>query len=244
MNLENEETMTRKAFAYLRVSGKGQIDKGGYDRQIKTIMKFAASEGWEITQTFKEQISGVKEGDSRPIFMQMVGEIDNNGCKTIIVESLDRLAREYRVQEGLIAFLAARGIDLINATTGENISAAMLESPTGKLLVQLQGCIAEYEKSQIVLRLKAGRAKKRKETGRCGGALRYGQNEHEREVLNKIIFLRRKRKGHERTSYEKIAAILNAEGYYTRNNRAWTTQLVWNVLNGIEAANKRKGGNK
>ena len=40
---------TRKAFGYLRVSGKSQIDGDGFPRQRENILKYAAANGVEIS---------------------------------------------------------------------------------------------------------------------------------------------------------------------------------------------------
>ena len=58
-----------KAFGYLRVSGKAQITKTGFDRQEKTIRVFAQSNAYEIVEMYQEKgISGTKKGNERPAF--------------------------------------------------------------------------------------------------------------------------------------------------------------------------------
>lgn len=91
-----------KAYGYLRVSGAGQIDGNGFDRQKKAITEFAKKSQLEIVHFYQEQVSGVKGEEDREVFKQMVSEILRNGVRTIVVEGLDRLAREYRIQEQLI----------------------------------------------------------------------------------------------------------------------------------------------
>jgi hypothetical protein len=48
------------------------------------------------------------------------------------VERLDRLAREYVVQEQLLIYLASKGIVLLNASSGENITEAINSDPMKK----------------------------------------------------------------------------------------------------------------
>ena len=64
-----------KAVMYLRVSGASELDG-----------------------------TGNTEMDARPAFMNMLADLLSNGCRTIIVERLDRLAREFRVQEELLLY--------------------------------------------------------------------------------------------------------------------------------------------
>jgi hypothetical protein len=51
-----------KAFAYLRVSGKGQEAGDGYTRQLQSINRYAAANGIKVVRIFKERgVSGEKE---------------------------------------------------------------------------------------------------------------------------------------------------------------------------------------
>ncbi len=94
-----------KAFGYLRVSGRGQVGGNGFDRQKETIQNFANKSDIKMGKFFKEQVSGVKDHCDRDVFQSMVAEILRNGVRTIIVEGLSRLAREYRIQEHLLIYL-------------------------------------------------------------------------------------------------------------------------------------------
>ena len=95
----------------------------------------------------------------------MITAILANGVHVVIVESMDRLARELRIQETLLIYLASKGIDLISARTGENVTQAVKEDPLRKALVQIQGVFAELEKNQLVRRLKKGRERAKVERG-------------------------------------------------------------------------------
>ena len=61
--------------------------------------------------------------------------------KTVIVESMDRLARELRIQETLLIYPASKGVDLISARTEENITQAVKSDPLKKALVWFPGQI-------------------------------------------------------------------------------------------------------
>ena len=57
----------KKAFAYLRVSGKGQLDGDGFDRQRLAIEKYCSDNGMEIVQEFQEKaVPGKTEWEERP----------------------------------------------------------------------------------------------------------------------------------------------------------------------------------
>ena len=57
-----------KVFAYVRVSGKGQVTGHGFDRQLESIERFCSKRSFEIERIFKEQISGTKDETERPQF--------------------------------------------------------------------------------------------------------------------------------------------------------------------------------
>ena len=46
---------TTKAFAYLRVSGKGQVDGDGFPRQLAAVKAYAAAHGVRIVKVFEEK---------------------------------------------------------------------------------------------------------------------------------------------------------------------------------------------
>ena len=92
-----------KAYAYVRVSSKVQVSGNGFDRQEEMILSYSRQSGYEIVGTFREEgISGTADAEHRPAVQEMLLAILANGVRVIIVERLDRLAREYRTQESLL----------------------------------------------------------------------------------------------------------------------------------------------
>ena len=83
-----------KAFAYLRVSGKGQITGDGFKRQLEEINSYSANAGYSIENVYKEEaVSGTLDETQRPAFQEMITDILKNGVRTVIIEGMDRLAR-------------------------------------------------------------------------------------------------------------------------------------------------------
>jgi site-specific DNA recombinase len=223
-----------KAFLYLRVSGLGQVDGYGFDRQEGTCREYAKANGYEVAGVFQEKgVSGARDETERPAFQEMMSAILANGVKTIIVESMDRLAREYRIQESLLIYLASKGIDLINARTGENITQAVQADPLKKALVQMQGVFAELEKSQLVRRLRKARDKASAEKkGRIEGRKAYGETPEEQKVIQRIRAMRRTRRNRTKgMTLQEICDRLNVEGIPTRLGKRWTPGQVHGILN-------------
>ncbi len=223
-----------KAFLYLRVSGLGQVDGYGFDRQEATCRAYAKKAGYEVAGVFREEgVSGTKDETERPAFQSMLSAILGNGVKTVIVESMDRLARQYRIQETLLIYLASKGVDLINARAEENVTQVIQADPLKLALVQMQGIFAELEKNQTVRRLKKGRDDTSKELKkRCEGRKPYGETPEEQKVVQRIRAMRRTRRNKTPgMTLQEIADRLNSEGITTKDGKKWTPGQVHSILN-------------
>jgi site-specific DNA recombinase len=221
-----------KAFLYLRVSTPGQVEGCGFDRQEEVCRAWAGEAGYEVAGVFQEQgVSGAKDETERPAFQEMLTAILGNGVKTVIVESLDRLARAYRIQESLLIYLASKGVDLVSARTGENITRAIQADPLKKALVQIQGVFSELEKNQLVRRLKKARdLRSAQAKRRIEGRKAYGETPEEQRIVQRIRAMRRTRKNKTPgMTLKEIADRLNAEGILTKDGKKWTPTQVFNV---------------
>jgi len=216
------------AVAYLRVSSKGQKMGTGLDRQKETVKQYARRAGCELIEFYEEAYTG-GEAD-RPDFTRMLEHLLSNSCRTIIVESLDRLARELTVQLQLVALLASKGITLISATTGQDVTAAMQEDPMMRAMIQIQGVFAELDKNLLVGKLAKARKLKKERTGRCEGRKPFGTRPGEAEVLKRMKHLYRKPRGGERLGFHPIAMQLNREGLSTRSGKPWSAVTVKRIL--------------
>ena len=217
---------TQPAVAYVRVSGKGQLDGDGFRRQLESVRNYAKTNGFNIEHEFEERgISGTTELDQRPAFGQMIEILLSNGCRTIIVEGLDRLARRLQVQELLVIYLASKGLTLISANTGENVTEAMHDDPMRRAMIQMQGVFSELEKNLLVRKLRKARDRTRADNGRCEGRKPFGHRPGELKTLEKMRTLRG-----EGLSYEKIASMLDSEKLPPRSGRPWNPVVVNRIL--------------
>jgi DNA invertase Pin-like site-specific DNA recombinase len=213
-----------KAHAYLRVSGKGQVDGDGFPRQLKAIREYAAAQGIKIINVYREEgVSGTKESAARPAWSELMTALHANGVRVVIIEKLDRLARDLMVQETIIADLRKHGIELVSVAEPD----LMANDPTRILVRQMMGAVAQYEKSQIVLKLRGARMRKRAKEGWCEGRKPYGYYEGEAEALERMKSLRVEGLG-----FDRIAARLNDEHIPTRTGRPWHGVVVNRILTG------------
>jgi DNA invertase Pin-like site-specific DNA recombinase len=95
-----------KAFGYLRLSGKGQVDGDGFPRQLQAINAYAAAHDIKIVNVYREKgVSGTVDSANRPAWSDLVTALHSNGVRMVLIEKLDRLARDLMVQETIIADL-------------------------------------------------------------------------------------------------------------------------------------------
>lgn len=220
-----------KAFSYLRVSSRGQIDGDGFDRQRDKIQSWAKANGAIIEKEFREEgISGANELDGRPAMIELLGAISANGVRTVLVERADRFARDLVASELLLREFTRLGVSVIEAEGGNNLSAGDDTNPTAKLVRQILSAVAEFDKTSIVLKLRSARTRARREKGRCEGRKPYGSRDGESEILDEIRKLRRKPKGGERMSFARIAEKLNQGGVPSRTGKPWHPEVVRRIL--------------
>lgn len=217
--------MKTNAYAYLRVSGLGQVEGDGFVRQEQAIRKHAAANGYQVTKVFREEgVSGKTELEGRAALKAMLEALASNGAKTVIIEKLDRLARDLMIQESIIGDLRKRGFHLISVTEPDLCS----DEPTRVMMRQIFGAIAQYDRAMTVAKLRGARERMRAKEGRCEGRKAYGEHpEHrdEQAVIERIHTLR-----NQGLPLVTIATIVNDEGFTSRSGGAWHPTQVSRVL--------------
>jgi len=209
-----------RVFGYARVSSPGQVGGDGFDRQLEAINAYAKAHRLEVVNFYREEgVSGTSE--TRPALANLMVDLKHNGhgVKTVIVERLDRLARDLMVQEAVIQDFQRHGFDLISATEGSDLLSG---DPTRKLIRQVFGAVAEYDKSMLVLKLRTARERVKAKTGKCDGRKGYYETDHGKVVLARIKQLKRKRRDMKPLSATDIAEVLNREGLMTLTGKPWT----------------------
>jgi DNA invertase Pin-like site-specific DNA recombinase len=219
-----------KAFGYLRVSGKGQLEGDGFTRQELAINRFAKSGGFEVVEWFKDEgVSGTTELENRAGLAALLDRVESNGVRVVIVERADRLARDTVVSEVIIREFRAAGVRVLSAD-GVDLTEGDDQNPTAKLIRQILAAVAEFDRCVTVLKLSAARARVRAREGRCEGRKPYGHTPTEAVILERILGMRRAVKGSERMSFAKIAETLNSEGVPSRTGKAWAPGVVYNII--------------
>ena len=137
---------------YARVSSERQREQETIGSQTAALLEHARNQNWVVPNEWRfvdEGYSGaslVRPGLDRLRDLVADGQID-----TILIYSPDRLSRKYAYQVLLSEEFQRHGADL---TFVKSPPAA---TPEERLLVQVQGMIAEYERAQIAERSRRGK---------------------------------------------------------------------------------------
>jgi DNA invertase Pin-like site-specific DNA recombinase len=141
--------------------------------------------------------------------------------RIVLIEALNRLARDLMVQETILGDFRKRGITVISVAEPDLCS----DDPSRKLMRQIFGAIAEYDKAMIVLKLRGARQRMKARTGRCEGSKPFGASEGHRATIERILSLRAAR-----MAVDTIGETLNAEGLKSKTGGKWYGSSVRNVL--------------
>jgi DNA invertase Pin-like site-specific DNA recombinase len=138
----------RSAAIYVRVS----TDKQTVENQVGELRQIAERRGWEVVEQYSDAgISGRKGRDDRPGLDQMLKDAQRRRFDVVMAWAIDRLGRSLIDLLGTIQALEACGVDLYL-----DQQALDTTTPAGRLMFQVTGAFAEFERSMIRQRINAG----------------------------------------------------------------------------------------
>jgi DNA invertase Pin-like site-specific DNA recombinase len=133
---------------YARVSTSGKLQDP--EMQLRELREYATRRGWEIVAEFVDRgVSGTKE--RRPQLDAMMVMAKGRAVDAVMVWKLDRFARSLKHLVNALAEFDALGVAFISLR--DNLD---LTTPAGRLMFQIVGAMAEFERSLIVERVRAG----------------------------------------------------------------------------------------
>jgi DNA invertase Pin-like site-specific DNA recombinase len=150
----------KRAALYVRVS----TDQQTVENQVRELGQVAERRGWTVVEVYRDEgISGAKGRDKRPGLDRMLKDAGRRRFDVVMAWAIDRLGRSLIDLLGTIEHLEAVGVDLyldqqsIDTTT-----------PAGRLLFQMTGAFAEFERAMIRQRVHAGLARAKDKLARDG----------------------------------------------------------------------------
>jgi DNA invertase Pin-like site-specific DNA recombinase len=140
-------TMKRAAL-YVRVS----TDHQSVENQIRELKAVAERRGWQVVEVYRDAgIGGAKGRDQRLGLDTLLKDASRRKFDVVMVWAIDRLGRSLVDLLGTIQHLEACGVDLYL-----DQQAIDTTTPAGRLLFQMTGAFAEFERSMIRQRVRAG----------------------------------------------------------------------------------------
>lgn len=158
---------------YLRVSTDDQTT----DPQKMELQAYAAQRGWTVADTFTDTISGSKS--TRLALDNMLAQVRQKRYDAILVVKLDRLARSLSHFAQLVAEFDKHGVALVCPGQGIDTSKS---NPAGRLQMHVLAAVAEFERSLIIERTKAGLAAARARGVKLGKPSKRLPENHEQIV--------------------------------------------------------------
>ena len=155
--------MQKRAAIYVRVS----TDKQTVENQVRELRQIAERRGWQVVTEYSDAgVSGAKGRDKRPGLDQMLKDASKRRFDVVMAWAIDRLGLSLIDLLGTIQTLEACGVDLYL-----DQQAIDTTTPAGKLMFQVTGAFAEFERSMIRQRVNAG-LKRAVEQGKQLGRLK------------------------------------------------------------------------
>jgi site-specific DNA recombinase len=141
--------------AYARVSTPNQQQESTIASQVQVLHRYIHQQGWSLLPEHDyrdEGISGARL--DRPALDRLRDAAQRGEFDAVVLLSPDRLARNYAHQWLLIEEFEKLHIQPVF------LHNPFGDTPQGKLLPQMQGMLAEYERAQIRERTRRGRLEK------------------------------------------------------------------------------------
>src|SRR5262249_14566194 len=213
------------AVAYLRTSSTTNAgignDKDSDKRQRAAITSFARSAGYVIVEEFYDIVSGADPIGERDGFKAMLDYIAGDGVRVILIESPDRFARDLAVQLAGHDYLRNLGVELVPTSAPDFFTT---DTPTAVLVRQVLGAISQFEKANLVAKLKSARDRKKALTGKCGG--RKAHAELHPELVALVRQLRRKKPKSGQQSLRQISAELASRGHFNQRGKPFSAASI------------------
>ncbi len=212
--MDNEKKV---AGLYIRVSTEDQAREGfSLPEQEKRLRAMCEYKGYEIYKLYKDAGISAKTGNYRPAFEELLQDIREKKCNTIVVLKLDRLTRSVFDLEGIMRFLEENNAYLDCANEEINTT-----NSSGKLVARMLTSVSQNEIERTSERTKFGLVGAIKE-GHIPGKNPLGYKRDGKKLvidpLTKDIVKRIYDLYFEGKSYSNIATIFNQEEVLGKTN--------------------------
>jgi DNA invertase Pin-like site-specific DNA recombinase len=147
---------------YARVSTSDQ----NAESQLMELRSYCQRRGFEVHREYVDQVTGVvnkRRAGQGLEYKRLMADAKQKRFDVVLVWKFDRFARSLQHLIEALHLFEALGIDFISMTQEIDTTTAQ-----GRLLFQMIGSFAEFEREMIVERVKAGVANARRKGVRLG----------------------------------------------------------------------------
>lgn len=218
----------RKVIGYIRVSSEEQAKSGlSLEHQETKIRAYATTYDLPVSGIERDEARSGKNLD-RPGVRTILEGVESGQIGHLIIFKLDRLTRSVGDLSRLLDLFKRKDVSLSSVSESLDTSSA-----SGKMVVQMIGVIAEWERDTIAERTLAALSVKRSKGEKLGGIVPYGwkaakgklsPNPKEHSVLSGILEARSEGRG-----YADIAAGLNQMGVKPREGARWYASTIRSI---------------
>ena len=240
------------AALYARVSTPNQQQDATIASQLDALMDYARAHDYEINPHHIYQDEGFSGASvDRPALDALRDAVAAGELEAVLILSPDRLARQFAYQYVVTEELEQTGCEVVFVSHG------LGKTPAERMLREMAGVFAEYERAQIAERCRRGRIYKARQgyvwmsqppygytyvpkTEACPGRLSINETEAEvvRHLFHWLV--------DEHLSTYQMTKRINETGWRTRQgNPHWSAGYIRNLLGnavyrGMYYYNKRK----
>lgn len=120
------------------------------EMQLAELREYASRRGWEIYAEYVDSgVSGSKE--SRPELNRLMSDVHLRRFDVVLCWKVDRFGRSLKHLVNALADLDSYGVAFVSLRDNLDLS-----TPSGRLMFQIIGAMAEFERSLIQERVRAG----------------------------------------------------------------------------------------
>jgi len=227
----------KRAIGYIRVSGKTQVTDGtGLDEQRAQIEAWAQVHGCSVAEWFADPgVSGELPWSKRRGMTALIERVAASSVDVVIAADLSRIGRgEQRIFDDIIELLEQK-VEVYTVAEGRITAKPIAEENEFAcidrgMVLDIRKAIIRAEKRKLVAKMRLGRIRKKGRGEHSDGQYRYGAHPgkpEEKAILEHMMRMR----DEAQSSYNAIAATLNAEGAKPRSAARWTAWAVNKILN-------------
>lgn len=229
--------MTRRAALYARVSTAHQEHDQTIDSQISALERASETADLSVPPERRYIDNGFSGSRlDRPALDALRDAAAEGLIDVVLIHSPDRLARNFVHQQVIVEELMARGVEVAF------VERPIGERPEDRLLLQMQGVIAEYERAKIIERMRRGMRHK----VRTGQTPPFSKPPYGYAIVRSldnprgVVVVDEVEAEHVRAMYRwvadeglgamKVAERLNELGVRPRQRPFWVTASVYKIL--------------